>query len=112
MKKGRVEDTVDKLGPLIYTGESKLMPSPPLPIAERICAAHARDGFSFRHQHCKFIHERDVTKWPAATLTAWNAMVDNTPSLSWNPALVEAKVLGLKFTADNKLIAAVPPAQK
>ena len=31
-------------------------------------------------------------------------MVETTPSLSWNPAIVEAKVLGLKLTKNNKQV--------
>jgi hypothetical protein len=95
-----VDPTVDRSGPLVYTGEAKLMPSPSLPIHERICAAHARDGYACRHQNCKFIHEKDVTLWPVGSFLAWSDLVEKTSGLSWNPALVSAKALGMKLTKD------------
>jgi hypothetical protein len=88
------------------------MPSPSLGPQERICAANARDGYACRHRDCKFIHEKDVTKWPPAAFTAWKKMVDTTPGLSWNPALVEAKVLGLKYTEQTKPFADPSPSKK
>jgi hypothetical protein len=91
---------IDKSGPLVYTGEGKLMPSPSLPIHERICAAHAREGYACRHQSCKFIHEKDVTKWPVGSFLAWSELVEKTPGLAWNPALVGSKSLGMKLTKD------------
>ena len=111
-KKSHHGETVDKSGPLIYTGDSKLMPSPPLPPGDHICAGFARNGYACRHPNCKFIHERDVTKWPVAAFQSWNDMVSKTPGLSWNPALVYAKTLSLKFTMANKHVTDVPPAKK
>ena len=105
-KKARMatDIAINKSGPLIYTGESKLMPSPSLPAHERICAAHAREGYACRHQSCKFIHEKDVTKWPVGTFLAWSDLVVKTPGLAWNPSLVGAKSLSMKLTKD------APPA--
>ena len=98
-KKARVIDpAVDKSGPLVYKGDNKLMPSPPLLLHKRICAAHAREGLGCHHQNCKFIHEKDVTKWPVPSFLAWSELVDKTPGLSWNPTLVGAKALGMKLT--------------
>ena len=57
-----VEEPVDKSGPLIYTGDQNLMPSPLLAPQDRICAANAHDGYACHHRNCKFIHEKDVTK--------------------------------------------------
>jgi hypothetical protein len=39
-------------------------------------------------------------------------MVDTTPGLSWNPTLVEAKVLGLKYTEQTKLVTDPSPSTK
>jgi hypothetical protein len=111
-KCARADEIVDKSGPLVYTGDQKLMPSPSLGPQDRVCAANARDGFACRHQDCKFIHEKDVTKWPPVAFAAWKKMVDTTPGLSWNPALVEAKVLGLKFTEQNKQVTDPSPSKK
>jgi hypothetical protein len=80
------------------------MPSPPLAPQDRICAANAREGFACRHRNCKFIHKKDVNKWPPTAFAGWKKMVDTTPGLSWNPALVEAKALGLKLTKHNKQV--------
>ena len=92
------------MGPLVYTGNQKLMPSPPLAPQDRICAANAQDSFACRHRDCKFIHKKDVSKWPLAAFTAWKKMVDTTPGLAWNPALVEAKILGLRLMEQNKQV--------
>jgi hypothetical protein len=111
-KRVRTDENVDKSGPLVYSGDQKLMPSPSLGPQERICAANARDGYACRHRDCKFIHEKDVTKWPPAAFAAWKKMVDTTPGLSWNPALVEAKVLGLKYTEQTKPFTDPSPSKK
>jgi hypothetical protein len=103
-KQTRTEEPVNKSGSLVYTGDQKLMPSPPLGPHDRICTANACDGFACRHHDCKFIYEKDVTKWPPAAFAAWKKMVDTTPGLSWNPALVEVKVLGLKLMEYNKQV--------
>jgi hypothetical protein len=87
------------------------MPSPPLPANERICAAYARDGYVCKYSNCRFIHEKDVTKWPAAAFMAWDAMVDTTPGLSWNPIFVGAKTVKLKLSTDNKTAADVTAAK-
>ena len=87
------DPAVDKSGPLVYTGESKLMPLPSLLIHEHICATHAREGYACRHQNCKFIHEKDVTLWSIGSFMAWSDLVDKTPGLSWNPALGGASIL-------------------
>jgi hypothetical protein len=93
-------------------GDQKLMPSPSLVPRDRICAANAHGGFACRHRDCKFIHEKDVTKWPQATFVGWKKMVETTPGLSWNPALVEAKVLGIKLIKQNKQLMDHPQAKK
>jgi hypothetical protein len=98
------DEAVDKSSPLVYTGGQKLMPSPQLAPQDHICTANARDGFACCHCDCKFINEKDVTKWPLAAYAAWKKMVDTTPGITWNPTLVEAKVLGLKFTEQNKQV--------
>ena len=92
------------MGPFVYTGDQKLMLSPLLGPQECICATNAQDGFTCHHRDYKFIHKKNVTKWPLAAFAAWKKMVDTTPGLSWNPALVEAKVFGLKFTEQNKQV--------
>ena len=101
-KKARVtvDPVVDKSDPLVYTGDSKLMPSPPLPIHECICATHAWEGYVCCHQNCKFIHKKDLTKWPVPSFLASSDLVNKTPGLSWNPALVGAKALSMKLAKD------------
>jgi hypothetical protein len=111
-KRARADEPIDKSVPLVYNGDQKLMPSPSLGPQECICAANAHDGFACRHHDCKFIHKKDVTKWPPAALAAWKKMVDTTPGLSWNPALVEAKVIGLKLTEHNKHVTDPSPPKK
>jgi hypothetical protein len=76
------DEPIDKSGPLVYTGDQNLMPSPSLGPQECICAVNAHDGFACRHRDCKFLHEKDVTKWPPAALAAWKKTVDTTPGLS------------------------------
>jgi hypothetical protein len=55
-KKPRPDKVIDKSGPLIYTGDQKLMPSPLLQPSDCICPANARDGYACRHHNYKFIH--------------------------------------------------------
>jgi hypothetical protein len=105
-KKARSDELVDKSGPLVYTGEQRLMPSPSLQPSDRICAANARDGYVCRHHNCKFIHEKDVTKWPPTAFAEWKKMVESTPGLAWNPALVEPKVIGMKLASETKQVSA------
>jgi hypothetical protein len=103
---------VDKSGPLVYTGDQRLMPSPSLQPSDHICAANAPDGYVRRHHNCKFIHEKDVTKWPPNALTEWKKMVETTPGLAWNLALVEPKVIGMKLVSENKQVSASTPLKK
>lgn len=103
-KRRRTNKPVDKSGPLVYTGDQKLMPSPPIAPQGHVCATNAHDGLACHHQDCKFIHKKDVTKWPQAAFTGWKKLVETTPRLSWNPALVKAKVLGLKLTKQNRQV--------
>ena len=77
---------------------------PQLAPQDCICTANAHEGIACCYCDCKFIHEKDVTKWPTAAFAAWKKMVDTTPGLMWNPALAEAKVLGLKLTEQNKQV--------
>jgi hypothetical protein len=39
-------------------------------------------------------------------------MVDDTDGLAWNPALVDAKVLGLSFTTSNRTATDVSATKK
>jgi hypothetical protein len=105
-KKVRSDEIVDKSGPLVYTGDQRLMPSPSLQPSDRICAANARDGYVCRHHNCKFIHEKDVTKWPPTAFAEWRKMVETTLGLAWNPALVEPKVIGMKLASESKPVSA------
>jgi hypothetical protein len=65
-----------------------------------------------RHHNCKFIHEKDVTKWPPNRLAEWKKMVETTPGLAWNPTFVEPKVIGMKLVSENKQVSASTPLKK
>ena len=90
------------MGPLVYTGDKKLVLSPRLAPQDHTCMANACEGFACCHHGCKFIHKKDVTKRPPLAFAMSKKMVDTTPGFTWNPTLVEAKVLGLKLTEQNK----------
>ena len=80
------------------------MPSPSPAPHNQICTVKSCNSYVCHHRGCKFIQEKDVTKWPQAAFTAWEKMAEATPGLSWNPTLVKAKVLGLKLTEQNNQV--------
>ena len=65
--------------------------------ALRLCASRHRDGKHCpRGPSCKMIHDLDITKWPDTTFARWSALVENTPTLDWNPRVVDPAKLSAR----------------